>query len=427
MKINPKVVEISPALRSVFVEGGSFKTSIITASLLVPKGKNLGELLVLPKYLTYSTKEYPTPVELNSRLEYLYGAVLDGVVTCFGENSLIQLEMTCIDNKYSLDGEDVGQACLELLLDALFEPDAEGGSLDSDKYELQKRLAVENIESAVNDKRRYAFTRMLEIMCADEIMGITRGETIDAIKQSTAVSAYSAWRELLKDARVQFNFVGSFNADRATELIKERFSQIEREPIESETLFVESAEDVTEVTETMDINQSKLVLGFRSGMTHRKDDMYAEQMMVDIFGGGIYSRLFKNVREKLSLCYYCSASLMREKGLVIVQSGIECSNRQQALDEILNQLEIMKNGGFTDEEFEASKTAICDALSGALDTPDGIDAFLSNKIVEDEIMPIEESIKKYQALTREDVIRVAKRITLDTVYTLAGKEDDDVE
>ena len=42
-------------------------------------------------------------------------------------------------------------------------------------------------------------------------------------------------------------------------------------------------------------------------------------------------------------------------------------------------------------------------------------------------MPIEESIKKYQALTREDVIRAAKRITLDTVYTLAGKEDDDVE
>jgi len=423
MKINPRIVEISPSLRAVFVEGGSFKTSVITVSLLVPKTKNRGELLILPKYLTYTSKSYPTPVLLNSRLEYLYGTVLDGVVTRFGESSLIQLEMTCIDNRYSLGGEDVGEACLELMLDALFNPDAADCRLDGEKFELQRRLALESIESEINNKRRFAFNRMIEIMCEDEVFGISREETLEDVKSATPESAYNAWRELLSEATVQFNFVGSFDEKKACELIKKNFEGIQRKPVENETLFVEYAEDVTEQTEEMDIKQSKLVMGFRSGMKNRMDDMYATQMAVDIFGGGIYSRLFKNVREKLSLCYYCSASLIREKGLVVVQSGIENENRQKAVDEILRQLDIMKNGGFTDEEFEASKTAICDSLLGALDTPDAIDMFLTRKMLDDEILPIEESVRRYQALTREDVVRAAKRITLDTVYTLAGRED----
>ncbi len=422
MKIDPRIVEIAPSVRAVLVENDSFKTSVISVSMLIPKGRDMGEILLLPKYLTYSSKKYPDPIELNARLEYLYGAVLDGTVAKFGESSLVEFGITCINNRYSLDGGDISAESLELLLDIIFEPDVDNGRLNKEKFELQRRLTVESVESEINNKRRYALTRMLETMCADEIFGITREETLEAIRAADVESAYKAWRRLLKEATIQINIIGSFDADKSVSMLKERFNNIERAPVKNETVFVEYAEDVTELTETMDINQSKLVLGYRSGMKDRSDDMYAVQTAVDIFGGGVYSRLFKTVREKLSLCYYCSASLIREKGLIAVQSGIEYENRQRAVDEISRQLEIMKNGEFTDEELEASKTAICDALSGALDTPDAIDAFLTRKITDDSIMPIEQSIENYRAVTRDDVIRAAKRITLDTVYTLAGKE-----
>ena len=192
-------------------------------------------------------------------------------------------------------------------------------------------------------------------------------------------------------------------------------------PVPNDTLFVEAAEDVTEVSEEMDINQSKLVLGYRSGMKDRNDRVCARHIFTDVFGGGPYSRLFMNVREKLSLCYYCSARLDREKGIVIIQSGIERENRQAVLDEIANQLEIMRSNQFDEADFIASKTAICDSLRGVFDAPEGIDAYLSLKMDED-IIPIEELIKNYEAVTRDEIVECANELSLDTVYMLAGRE-----
>lgn len=421
MKIKPRTVEIAPKVRAVFVPNSESKTSLAVASLLIPREINLGENILLPKCLCYSSAEYPSPIELNAKLEYLYGSVLEGTVSVFGESHLVELAVTCINNRYSLDGEDVTAQALKLLLGQLFEPDAKDGRFDKEKLEIQKRLSSESIESEVNRKRGYALSRLFEIMCADESFGITRQERLDSVRAATPESMFASWQELLEKATVQFSLIGDFDEEKAVAAISERFSSVKREPVGNDTLFVECAEDVTEFSESMDINQSKLVIGYRSGMKDRYDDMYAVQMMVDIFGGGPYSRLFKNVREKLSLCYYCSASLVREKGLIVVQSGIENANRQRVLDEVANQLEIMKRGEFTDEEFNASKTAICDALSGALDTTDSIGAFLSRKIKDDEILPIEESVARYKAVTREDVVRAANRVSLDTVYTLEGK------
>lgn len=421
MVIEPKVSELGEKLRIVYVPAFDFKTSQISVSLLVPRSINLAENIIIPKYLTYSSKDYPSPARLNAQLENLYGAVTGGTVIRRGESSKVELSATCINNKFALNGEDISFKTLELLLNLLFNPCADAEKFEKEKFELIKRLKIEDIESEINDKRQYAFTRMIETMCKDEVFGITKAEILDDLKKCDEASAYKAWKELLKNATVQINLVGAFDEEKSKALVEKYFSTVERAPLENETVFVESAEDVTEVTEEMDINQSKLVIGYRSGMKSKNDNFYAEQMMVDIFGGGPYSRLFMNVREKLSLCYYCSARLYREKGIVVIQSGIEKDNKQKALDEISRQLEIMKNGDFEEKDFIASKSAICDSLRGVCDTPDGIDAFLNTKI-DEEIIPIEEIIANYEKVTREDIVEAAKKMSLDTVYMLAGKE-----
>ncbi len=421
MVISPKVIELGEKLRLVCVPAEDFKTSQISISLLVPREINLAENIIIPKYLTYSSRDYPNPAALSARLENLYGAYVSGSVVKRGESSKIELGATCINNKFALYNEDISYETLELLLKLLFEPCADGEKFEKQKFELVKRLKTEDVESEVNDKRQYAFTRMIENMCRDEVFGITKKEILEDMRKTDEASAYRAWRELLQNATVQVNLIGSFNEENSKRLIEKYFSAVERKPLKNETLFVEQAEDVTEVTEEMDINQSKLVIGYRSGMKSKDDNFYAYQMMVDIFGGGPYSRLFMNVREKLSLCYYCSARLYKEKGIIVIQSGIESENRQKALDEIAKQLEIMRKGEFEEKDFEASKTAICDSLRGVCDTPDGIDAFLNTKL-DEPIIPLEEIIKNYENVTRQDIIAAANAVTLDTVYMLKGKE-----
>ena len=421
MVIKPKVSELGEKLRLVCVPAEDFKTSQISVSLLVPRSINLAENIIIPKYLTYSSKDYPNPAALSAQLENLYGAFVNGSVIRRGESSKIELGATCINNKFALDNEDISYKTLGLVLKLLFEPCTDGEKFEKHKFELIKRLKIEDIESEVNDKRQYAFTRMIENMCRDEVFGITKEEILDDMRKSDEASAYKAWQELLKNATVQVNLIGAFDEEKSKELVEKYFSFVERKPLKNETVFVEQAEDVTEVTEEMDINQSKLVIGYRSGMKSKDDNFYAYQMMVDIFGGGPYSRLFMNVREKLSLCYYCSARLFKEKGIIVIQSGIESGNKQKALDEIAKQLEIMKKGEFEEKDFIASKTAICDSLRGVCDTPDGIDAFLNTKL-DEPIIPLEEIIENYEKVTREDIIAAANAITLDTVYMLKGKE-----
>ena len=426
MVIKPEIVEIGEKIRAVFVPTGNFKTNIITASLTVPREKNLAANIVLSRLLAYSSAKYPDPIMLNAHKEMLYGTSVSGVSVKSGESARIELSADFIDSKLTFDGEDLSLKVMSLISELLFNPDCRDGKFDREKFLLHRRLAIEIIDSEQNDKRAYALQRMFENMCADEVFGISSAEIRKDLEALDEADIYNAWKELLSTATVQFNFVGTFDRKKALEIIRQGFAGVDRHPVENSTLFVERAEDVTEVTETMDINQSKLVLGFRNGMTDKDDDFYARQMMTDIFGGGAYSRLFMNVREKLSLCYYCSARMFRNKGVMAVQSGIEKENRQKVLDEILAQLEVMKKGEFTDGEFESSKKAICDSLRGAFDTPEGIDLYLSLKS-DSKIDSIEETIEKYEKVTREDIVRAANDLTLDTVYMLEGRDSGDDE
>ena len=178
------------------------------------------------------------------------------------------------------------------------------------------------------------------------------------------------------------------------------------------------------ITEEMELSQSKLVMGFRTQISAGDEEAVAERLMCAVLGGTASSKLFNNVREKQSLCYYCSARLIRGKGIIVIQSGIEKENRQKVLDEINRQLDIMKNGEFSDEDFEASKKAICDAYRSFNDTPDALDIYYGTQLTGDIVTP-DEAIENFLAVTRDDVKKTACALSLDTVYMLAGTDKED--
>lgn len=422
MSAQPKSVEIGDKIRLLRVQTDATKTTCVSLDLLMPLGVHTAEYTVLASYLTHCTQKFPSLNLLNEQLELLYGTALSCSTAKIGEGFRISFQATCLNDRYALDGEGISEAVLDLLLDLLLCPYLENGTFQAERTATEIRLCIADLESEINDKRAYALRRMVETMCADELYGMRTDDLLKAVRALTPDDLLAAWRQLLSEALISVCAVGDIPFDTLEQSLKARFAAIERHPQPIHTVFVETCEDVTEETETMVLNQSKLVLGFRSGMTSPDDHFYAERVMTDVFGGGPYSRLFTQVREKLSLCYYCSARLDRRKGIVVVQSGIEAENKQAALDEILRQLEVMRNGEFTEDALNASKAAIMDLFRSVDDTPETALTYYA-QFIDTPVCTPTEFIRGIARVTREDVIAAAKRMSLDTVYFLCGKEE----
>ena len=326
--------------------------------------------------------------------------------------------MSAIDDRFALDGDKVALECTKLLADMIFDPLTEGESFPEDIIEQEKRLLVEAIENELNDKRRYAMLRCEQLMFADEAYGVNRFGSVEDVKALTPDIVYAAWRDVLQKATVQITMVSSMDPQPIVDLIREKFSEIERHPVEIKTLFVSGLPKPEYISESMPLRQGKLVMGFRTGMRSEDDMMPAMKVAVDIFGGGTYSKLFSVVREKMSLCYYCSAALFNSKGIVMVQSGIEDTNEEKAKNEIINQLRLTAEGKFTDEDFSSSIKSLTDSILGNSDTPEEITAWYASQILRNELKAPETYAKEIGNVDRAEVVRAAKTIMLDTIFML---------
>ena len=409
---------IAEGIRFCSVKTDKFKTCRVNISLAMPLDKNASARAILPFMFSRRCAKYPDYTSLNRVLDELYGAAVSAGVLKRGEAQVISFSMSAIDDRFALDGDKVALECTKLLADMIFDPLTEGESFPEDIIEQEKRLLAEAIENEQNDKRRYAMLRCEQLMFADEAYGINRFGSVEDVKALTPDAVYAAWRDVLEKATVQITMVSSMDPQPIVDLIKEKFSEIERHPVEIKTQFVSGLPKPEYISESMPLKQGKLVMGFRTGMRSEDDMMPAMKVAVDIFGGGTYSKLFSVVREKMSLCYYCSAALFNSKGIVMVQSGIEDANEEKAKNEIINQLRLTAEGEFTDEDFSSSIKSLTDSILGNSDTPEEITAWYASQILRNELKAPETYAKEIGNVDRAEVVRAAKTIMLDTIFML---------
>ena len=409
---------IAEKIRFCSVKTDKFKTCRVNISMAMPLDKNASSRAILPYMFQRRCAKYPDFTSLNRVLDELYGASISAGVMKRGEAQVLTFSLTAVDDRFALDGDKVAFECAELLTEMIFEPLTEGESFPEDIIEQEKRLLVEIIENEQNDKRRYAMLKCEEAMFADEAYGINRFGTVEEVKALTPDVVYAAWREVLEQSTVQITMASSMDSQPVAELIASKFAGINRNPVEIRTQFVSGLPKPEYVTESMPLKQGKLVMGFRTGMRSEDDMMPAMKVAVDIFGGGTYSKLFSVVREKMSLCYYCSAALFNSKGIVMVQSGIEDVNEEKAKNEIINQLRLTANGEFTDEDFSSSIKSLTDSILGNSDTPEEITAWYASQILRDEMKEPEEYAAEIKNVDKSEVVRAAKTIMLDTVFML---------
>lgn len=409
---------IAEAVRFCSVKTDKFKTCRVNVSLAMPLDKDVSSRAILPFMFQRRCAKYPDFTSFSRVLDELYGASVSAGVIKRGEAQILSFGLTAIDDRFALNGDKVALECMELLLNMIFEPITDGESFPADIIEQEKRLLTEVIMNEQNDKRRYAMLKCEEAMFADEAYGINRLGTVDEVNALTPDAVYAAWRDVLERSTVQITMVSSMDPEPVAQLIESKFSRIDRHPVKIETQFITGLPKPEYVTESMPLKQGKLVMGFRTGMRNEDDMMPAMRVAVDIFGGGTYSKLFSVVREKMSLCYYCSAGLFNSKGVVMVQSGIEDANEEKAKSEIVNQLSLTANGEFTDEDFTSSTKSLTDTILGSSDTPEEICSWYASQILRDKMKSPEEFAEEIKNVDREDVVRAAKTIMLDTVFML---------
>ncbi len=420
-----KIITLGQGIEGLFVQNSRFNTTSISYNFYLPmQQETVAQNALLPFILTASGKDYPDFSALNLKLSKLYGARLDASAEKYGDCQLLSMRISVINDRFTFDSDSLVKAASDMLLGLIFEPNVQDGSFMAEDVEREKRKAVEHIKGEIAEKRIYAKNRLISEMYKGDAYGIAKCGTIEQVNAITGESLYKAWQNMLSTAFVRVQVIGESLPVKFFEAVAEKFENLSRFNITDCRLCKPTvpAKKVKTVFEKMDVKQGKLVMGFSSELYGDDDVSLPLMVMCDIFGGAPYSRLFTNVREKLSLCYYCAASSVRYKGLITVDSGVEWQNADKAMNEILNQLEIMQKGEFSDFEFESSIKSICDTLKGYYDSQNGIDLWYALKINNRELYSPEDIMEKIKAITREDVVYAAKGVKLHTVYKLLPKE-----
>ncbi len=418
----PQVRMIAEQVRLVSEQTDRFKTGRISISMALPMDEKMAANSLLIYLLKRSCKDYPDFSLLNGKLDELYGAALSAGVSKIGEAQVLSISLTCLEDRFALTDESIVEQCAELLANMIFKPNCKNGSFGSENLAAEKRLLIQRIEEELNDKRTYAFNKCIEYMCAGEAYGKDKYGSIEEIKSVKMTDVYAAWKNMLLSAIFQITVVGGSGIDKIADIFTKRFAKIERNPVKPETVFYQRGRRFNRYEETLPVNQGKLVIGFRAGMQGSRDNIHAITVMNDIFGMGTYSKLFMNVREKLSLAYYCWSRLVASKGIVLVEGGIDTDKEKKVSAEILAQLSDLRNGKTDPEILESSKRSLKERYT--FTTPEGICAWYSAQVTEDEIVTPESMAQGVESITMEQVCDAAKKLSIDTVYMLKAQEEE---
>ena len=425
--MKPIVTEIASGVCCCAIAAERFKTSRMVLQMALPlalgQGRQTAAGALLPFLLHRSCAAYPTPRALESKLADLYGAKLSANVQKLGEAQLLSITLTAIDDRFALGGEKVAEDCADLLLDLLFAPLLEGGLFRKSSLELEQRLLIERLESEEGEKRKHASNRCEALMCSQEAYGLNPLGEREAIAALTPEDITQAWRDLLETAPMQLTMVSNAGCEGVCEALKKRFGGQPRRPVMPVTEFIAQAGEEKSVREEQPVEQANLVIGLRAGVHEADEKQYALRVMNSLFGGGVHSKLFLNVREKMSLCYMVYSGFHRFKGIVSVHAGIDNEKFDQARDAILDMLRQLQDGEFTDEDLAMAQRSLCDSYTTAEDLPESLAGWYSPALVSGQFGTPEEACARVNAVTRAEVIAAAQGVTLDTVYLLAAKKE----
>ena len=397
-----------------------FKTSLLSAQFLTPiRAETAAVQALLPAVLRRGTAQYPNMGALGAELDRLYGAEVDYTVRKKGECQCVGFVASFIDDAFTPGGEKLLEPAAALLGQVMTDPVRKDGCFLPEYVDSERTNLADAIRSILNDKRDYADLRLLQEMCAGEPYGVSRfgdEKSAGGLTEEQVRKAYSA---LLASAPLELFYCGSAARGRVETALRAVLSGLPRRSSAAVPATVRHAArtEPKRITDVMDVTQGKLGMGFTCG----SEDFSALMLGNTLFGGSSNSKLFMNVREKLSLCYYASSLFHRQKGMITVSSGIEFQNFQRAYDEILAQLKAVQAGKLEEWELTGARSTLCNAYATIGDSQGKLENFWLGQTATGQNDTPESLAADVRAVTPERICEAMKSVSLDTVYFLKGE------
>ena len=398
-----------------------FKTAMLSVRFITKLDKDSAAANSLGiGVLSSSNGKYKTLAEINEKLSSLYGASLGTASKKRGDVQILSLAASWVNKRFTIDGEDVDGEMLQIVRDCIFAPNAENGEFAADSFKITKKDLLDRIDAEINNKRGYALSRAAEVAFEGKPAELSCYGDRKSAESVTSSEAFAAYQKFLETAQVEIYYISPEENPAAAEMFKESFAAVKRDskavsfrnisPLHSE---------VAEGSDEFDVRQCKMVMTFKSD----SDDAFAIKLLSAIFGETPVSKLFVNVREKLSLCYYCACRVISSKGALMVDSGVERENIEKAKEEILRQLDEIRNGNISDEELESAILALENGLEQIGDTASSYESWYFERFCEGNVVTPSERLNDYKNVTKARIVQAANSLKLDSIYLMLDKEE----
>lgn len=420
--------ELMPGVKLTAVQTDKFKTCLLAISFLEPLSKETAAAnALIPAVLRRGSKKHPDMTSMAAALDELYGGVIEPMVRKKGETQCIGFVGSFLDDAYIPEKFNVLQSAAQLMAELLFTPAGDEGCFLDEYLESEKENLLNRIRARINDKQQYAMYRLTSQMCVSEAYGVDKLGEEEEAAAITGEALWTRYQTLLERTPIHIYYCGSAPAERVEAVMKEALSALpqgKRSKVEPKEEQQAPCQDGPRYFEDhMDVTQGKLTMGFRLDHPYLEPkDVAALLVFNAIFGGSTNSKLFMNVRERLSLCYYANTMVDKLKGVVLLSSGIAFEQYEKAKDEILAQLDDCRKGKIEPGELESAMRFVINNFRTTLDAQGRLEDFWLAQGVAQRSEGPEQLEKAVKAITLEDIKALAMKLKLDSVYFLEGKE-----
>ena len=416
-----KTMEILPGVVLRCYRDTRFKQGCLSLQLIRPvKEQESAMNALLPAVLLGGSRRCPDLRRITQHLDMLYGASVSPIARRVGDYKTVGLYCGFMDDRFALPGDQVLGPMIDFMGELLLDPALENGSFLSRILDTEKKNLIATIESERNDKRVYASNQMIAHMCKGDSFGLPRLGTTEQVEAITGQQLYDYYQRVLRECPIQILYVGSAQPEEIAEKLSGLLASLDRNPMELPPPTALDRPGGENITETMDVSQAKLCMGFTTPITNRDPEFPAMQLCNTVFGSGMTSKLFVNVRERLSLCYSVGSAYYGGKGIIAVAAGIDGENQETTKAEILRQLEDCQKGQITAQELEAARQTLLSSLRSIHDSPGAIEGYYATAALSGMAMDPETYMEKIRCVTAEDVVDAANTVKLHTQYVLKG-------
>lgn len=412
------------------INSNKFKTNEIGVFLTLPlDSKTITKNALIPQVLRRGTNNYKTQYELGKKLEEMYGAYFNYGIEKVGDNIVLKFYIASLCDEYV--NENLSQETMNLILDIVFNPLLENNMFKEIYVNQEKENLKKIIESRKDDKSSYAYNRCIEEMFKNEPYGIYRFGNLKDLEQINPKNLYDYYKEMIYNSKIDVlingkdaNKIEILNIEsiknygfKSCEEFKGKINN--KNVIENSKSKLIIKENPNIVNEELDVTQGKLNIGLLCNI----NDKNIATIYNMVLGGGANSKLFKNVREKASLAYTVASRYLKQKNAIIIRAGIELSNYDKTIEIIKKQLDDMKNGNITDDEFRSAKQLMLSTIKLIPEIQEDMVWFTFMQCITNENLTVEQYYKNIEQVTKEQVIEEAKNVSIDTIYFLKNYED----